>query len=201
MSNPSAKPRRARAGILRLGTALIAVTAGIAIAGELPADGHRSLYADTKAHRVGDTVQVLVLESTQAESSAGTGLAGSNGLTVAGRADNSAAGGNLSLAGDARGNGQTSRSGSVRSIVTAQVTAITADGNLVLDASQEVVVNDEKQRIVVHGIARPLDISADNYVPSNRLAQATIRIDGSGPVAGAQKTGVIFRFLKWMHLL
>lgn len=165
------------------------------------ADTYRSLYADRKAHAIGDTVQILVIESTQAESTAGTGANSATQISLNARADNSLAAGALALAGDAGGNGQTTRSGSVRTVVTAQVTRITDEGNLVLDANQEVVINDEKQRISIHGIARALDITADNYVPSNRLAQATIRIEGSGSVSGAQRPGIVFRFLKWMRVL
>lgn len=165
------------------------------------ADTYRSLYADRKAHAIGDTVQILVIESTQAESTAGTGANSATQISLNARADNSLAAGALALAGDAGGNGQTTRSGSVRTVVTAQVTRITDEGNLVLDAHQEVVINDEKQRITIHGIARALDITADNYVPSNRLAQATIRIEGSGSVSGAQRPGIVFRFLKWMRVL
>lgn len=176
------------------------LSAAASTGGEL-ADNYRSLYADRKAYAIGDTVQILVIESTQAESTAGTGANSATNISLNARADNSLAAGALALAGDAGGNGQTTRSGSVRTVVTAQVTEITEDGNLVLDANQEVVINDEKQRIAIHGIARRLDITADNYVPSNRLAQATIRIEGSGSVSGAQRPGIVFRFLKWIRLL
>lgn len=177
--------------------------AGIAPAHAAPGtgDGLSSLYADRKAHRVGDTVQVIVLESTRAESSAATGTGSSGDFRLAGHADRASATGSLALSGDARGNGQTSRAGSVRTVLTAQVTALTPEGHLVLEANQEVAVNDERQHVSVRGIAREADISAGNEIASNRLAQAVIRIDGSGPLAGAQRPGILFRFLKWVRLL
>jgi flagellar L-ring protein precursor FlgH len=192
-------PRALRARFALLAGAIALLAPALALADV--STGYRSLYADRKAYAIGDTVQILVVESTQAQSAAGTGANSATELSLAARADNSAAAGALALAGEAGGNGQTSRSGSVRTVVTAQVSDITAEGNLVLDANQEVVINDEQQRIRIHGVARRLDITADNYVPSNRLAQASIRIEGSGSVSGAQRPGFLFRFFKWMRLL
>lgn len=197
MAGSTRRAMRARHAVLAGAIAVLAPALAIADV----ATGYRSLYADRKAYAIGDTVQILVVESTQAQSAAGTGANSATELSLAARADNSAAAGALALAGEAGGNGQTSRSGSVRTVVTAQVSGITAEGNLVLDANQEVVINDEQQRIRIHGIARRLDITADNYVPSNRLAQASIRIEGSGSVSGAQRPGILFRFFKWMRLL
>lgn len=181
--------------------ALIAATPAITRADDAWLDNYRPLSADRKARAVGDTVQVVIIESTQAESSAGTGSSSTTGFNVSGHADDSNFSAGLGIGGDADGNGQTSRSGTVRSVVTARVVNIDPEGNLVLEARQEVAVNDESQLVEVYGIARPLDITPDNYIPSNRLADSTIRINGTGAVADSQRRGIVFRFLKWLHIL
>lgn len=164
-------------------------------------DKYRPLYADRKAYSVGDTVQVVIVESIQAESSAGTGSASTTGISASGNADNSSASGALGINGDASGNGQTSRSGSVRTVVTAEVTGVTQEGNLWLAGEQTLIINDERQQIKLSGIARPLDITPDNFIPSNRLANASIEISGVGTVSNSQRQGVVFRFLKWLRIL
>lgn len=189
-------PRAALALLLGLG-----LNTGAAAASEEFLDNYRPLVADRKAHKVGDTVQVVIVESTQAESSAGTGSVSATGISAAANTSDRSESGALGLNGDARGNGQTTRSGSVRSVVTAQVIGITEEGNLVLDAKQEVVINDESQQIFISGIARPLDITPDNYIPSNRLANASIKVSGVGTVANSQRQGIVFRFLKWIRIL
>ena len=47
-------------------------------------------------------------------------------------------------------------------------------------AEQLIVLNNEKQRILLTGIVRPDDLAADNTVPSWRVAGANIQLVGKG---------------------
>ena len=53
--------------------------------------------------------------------------------------------------------------------------------------------NRETQYLVVEGLARPLDIQADNTIVSSLLAEAKIEFNGSGVVADKQGPGIVQR--------
>jgi flagellar L-ring protein precursor FlgH len=71
------------------------------------------------------------------------------------------------------------------------------NGGLVVEASKDIQVNSERQTITVRGVVRPADIDPTNSVPSDRLGQLEIRINGKGVVADAIKRP----FILWRLLL
>jgi len=58
-------------------------------------------------------------------------------------------------------------------------------------------VNREDSYLRVSGVVRAEDISPDNTVPSTLLADATVDLDGKGPLWNNQRRGLITRFLDW----
>ena len=69
---------------------------------------------------------------------------------------------------------------------------------MVITGTQNINQNGEEQKITVTGVIRPEDLTADNTILSSYVADAQIRIDGKGPIAGKQRQGVltqIFNFL------
>jgi flagellar L-ring protein FlgH len=56
---------------------------------------------------------------------------------------------------------------------------------------QNIVINNEQQRIALHGTIRTEDISPDNTVPSWRVFGAQIEFKGKGILARKQSPGLL----------
>lgn len=163
-------------------------------------DAYRGLTSDRHGYRVGETLTILVVESTTAESAAGT--AADSRTNIAAKAGTSIPyQANLGISADTSGNGQTSRRGQIRTNVSVRIVEQLSGGLLRVQGEQLIAVNDEKQRIRITGLVRPDDINYDNTVFSNRLANAVIEIIGDGVVSKAQEQNIFFRVLKWLHIL
>jgi flagellar L-ring protein precursor FlgH len=75
-----------------------------------------------------------------------------------------------------------------------RVTGLTPNGDLTVQGEQELLLNGERQLIVLSGVVRPRDIAENNTVSSSRLADARIEFDGEGFIADKSKPGWIARF-------
>ncbi|TVM00956.1 MAG: hypothetical protein CV087_11765 [Candidatus Brocadia sp. WS118] len=73
--------------------------------------------------------------------------------------------------------------------LTAVVTEILANGNLIIEGNRDVNINGEKYNIKVSGIIRPVDISLDNVIQSSSIANANIILEGKGFLTRAGKRG------------
>lgn len=157
-----------------------------------------SLYADHKARRVGDIVTIIVLESSRASKSAATKT--SKRSDSSGSLNDLFGLGKLPLkmgadaGSDYSGSGTTTRSGTMEAKISAFVKQVLPNGNLVLEGTRKVAVNDDVQEIMVSGIVRPQDVRADNSVLSIYLADAQIKYLGEGPIA--QRPGILTRILQ-----
>jgi len=192
-----------RLGCLVLGLGLVLlITANPVAAQSLWSDtaSATSLFADHKARAVGDVVTIIINESSSATRSgnatntkssstdmnAGVGIFKWIGEASAGQADSFKA------------NGSLSNTNKVSAKLTTTVTEIKPNGNMVITGTQNINQNGEEQKIIVSGVIRPEDLMADNTVLSSYVADAQIRIDGKGPIAGKQRQGIlsqIFNFL------
>jgi len=164
-------------------------------------DGYRSLTGDRRGYHVGDTLTILVVESTSAQSAAGTGADSSTDISARLGWDNNNHQGRLGLQGDSSGKGQTNRSGQIRTNVSVRIIDQLPEGLLRVSGEQLVTVNDEKQQVRISGLVRPDDIAYNNTVLSYRLADAQIDIVGDGVITDAQKQSIVFRTLKWLRIL
>lgn len=164
-------------------------------------DGYRALTGDRRGHHIGEMLTVLVVESTNAQSAAGTGADSSTSISGSAGINSHSSKASLGLQGDTSGAGQTSRSGQVRTNVSVRIIDKLPEGLLRVSGEQMVTVNDEKQQIRISGLVRPDDINYNNTVLSYRLADAQIDILGDGVVADSQKQNIVFRVLKWLRIL
>lgn len=159
-----------------------------------------NMFADRKARAVGDIVTILINEKTSAsrtgkannskssktDVNAGAGIFGWIASASAGNSDSFSAQGSIA------------NSNNVSAKMTAQVVEVRPNGNMVLSGTQSIVQNGEEQRIIVTGIVRPDDVTADNTVLSTYVAEAKIRIDGHGPLARKQRQGIISQILNFL---
>ncbi|MFN3827063.1 MAG: flagellar basal body L-ring protein FlgH [Micavibrio sp.] len=85
------------------------------------------------------------------------------------------------------GDGKIEREESVKLRLAAIVTQILPNGNMVIQGNQEVRVNFEKRILNVAGIIRPQDISIDNTVTYDQIAEARIAYGGQGHITDLQQ--------------
>ncbi|MEQ1769464.1 MAG: flagellar basal body L-ring protein FlgH [Devosia sp.] len=161
----------------------------------------KGFFKDQRAHRLGDILTVLVTIDDSAQIS--------NGTTRKRDADNSAnigttlgslfgtkvpgvdvsATGNISTGGSMSdgGTGSVNRKESIATNVAVVITQILPNGNLVIEGHQEVRVNFEVRDLIVQGIVRPEDISSDNTIASEKIAEARISYGGRGQITDVQQ--------------
>ena len=70
------------------------------------------------------------------------------------------------------------------------------NGNLEILGQKKLTLNNGDEYIRVSGIVRPRDISSDNIVPSDRIANADIDYIGAGDTAISGKKGWYSRFIE-----
>ncbi|MGD8702140.1 MAG: flagellar basal body L-ring protein FlgH [Desulfosarcina sp.] len=162
-----------------------------------------TLFSDQKARGVGDIVTIKIVESSKATNQASTATDRSSSLSASVDAFFNAekrypadhpffnpfakvAGG---MESEFEGTGTTRRSGDLDAYITALVTRVLPNGNLVVTGSREVLINNENQIIQLSGVIRPRDINAKNQVLSTFVADARISYSGTGVVNDRQKPG------------
>ncbi len=181
-----------------------------------PVSSAWSLWRDVTANSVGDIVTVRVAINTSAEGGAKTELTKDStvdaGITSffgfetklpgVGNSDplNNTTPGQLiksSYKSEFEGDGDTRRTGKIVADISAVVTHAYANGNMRIHGSQSTLINNENSLLTVDGIIRPSDISSDNVVLSNRIANADIQVTGRGDLSNKQRPGFLLRVLDW----
>lgn len=174
--------------------------AGPAGAGSLWSDESVNLFSNHKAMHVGDIVTVIIVENSSASNQSQTKLSKETNSGLSG----SGAGeldfiklfsASMDYSKEHQGKGQTSLTGSMKAQLTAEVMEIRPNGNLVIEGSRLVQINDDVDEITLRGVIRSEDIAADNTVLSTFLSEAQIAYTGSGPNKNAGRQGLIGRIL------
>lgn len=86
-----------------------------------------------------------------------------------------------------QGQGTIDRSEKIQLAVAAVVTDVLPNGNLIVSGSQEVRVNFEIRMLNVAGIVRPQDISKENTISYDKIAEARISYGGRGRIMEVQQ--------------
>jgi flagellar L-ring protein precursor FlgH len=163
-----------------------------------------SLYTDHTAMRVDDILTVLIVESAKAGSQTGTNTDKKNSFGVETSRGGGAldfipgmgASGGFSVGYD--GKAGTSREGNLVARVSARVIKVLDNGNLVIEGSKLVEINEEKEIIKISGVVRPQDIEANNIIYSYNVADARISYSGKGTVHDGHRPGLVTKFLNWV---
>jgi flagellar L-ring protein precursor FlgH len=86
-----------------------------------------------------------------------------------------------------QGSGSTEREEEIDMKVAAVITQVLPNGNFVIVGRQEVRVNFEKRVLEVAGVIRPEDISINNTIPYEQIAEARIAYGGKGQITDVQQ--------------
>ena len=153
----------------------------------------RNVFADHGAFNVGYIVTIIISDTTtkSATRSAANEKSGSVSIGAGvGIFDFLKA---ASASGSDKFNAKGSASSTNRTIgnVTVTITEITPAGNFILEGTQSIWQNRNEHKITFRGMCRPEDISATNTVLSTRVADATVRFDGKGPLNAKQRQGIL----------
>lgn len=165
-----------------------------------------SLGLDHRARGVNDLLTIRVVESitgsgtadaeTSKASSAGIGVSSLFGVEkklpsaidptslVAGKAKT-----------DFKGSGATTRTGELSALITARVSDVLPNGDLVVEGVREIDINGDHQIVVLTGVVRPYDINPSNIVQSPYVGQLRIRYFGRGLTQDNLKPGWLIRIL------
>ncbi len=83
--------------------------------------------------------------------------------------------------------------------VTASVLDVKPNGTVVLTASKKIKVDDEVQRIVIAGICRAEDVSADNTILSTQLSELEMEKTHTGAVRDNSRRGWLTKLLDGLN--
>jgi flagellar L-ring protein precursor FlgH len=156
-----------------------------------------SYFEDARAHNVGDVITIRLQEafnasktaSTQTEKDQSTALtapviAGWNPLAA------------TSLTGKRgfTGNGTSTQQNQLSGSITAVVTEVLPNGNLLISGERALQLNQGEEFVRVAGVVRAVDVQLDNSVTSDRIADARISYNGKGVIDASNRQGWLSRF-------
>ena len=165
-----------------------------------------SLSLDQRARRVNDLITIKVVENITGSgtadaavtkaSDASAGIPKLLGIEskLAGVVDTSALVSSKSAT-DFKGTGSTNRAGILTAQLTARVSNVLPNGDLVVEGVREIEINGDRQMVVLTGVVRVSDISPANAVLSTSMGQLRIRYFGRGLMQDNLKPGFLVRIL------
>lgn len=175
-----------------------------------------NLFADNRARQIGDTVTVIISEKTdilgiednemKAETSFSSKIDASDLFVGRTRTDNGQPSSlNQSLPNvtgshdtDFGAEGEYESSRDIKFRLTAMVTEVLGNGNLLIEGKRGVSVNKESYTLRVSGIIRPIDIDENNIILSEKIANANISLLGKGFLTRNAKRGWGYRLFDVM---
>ncbi len=162
----------------------------------------KAMYSDKRASRVGDLITIVVQENTTANKNNQTSTSKKASLDAAITAFlySPAASGLLTKGGTLPaikynsgntfdGGGTIANSEQIVAQVTVKVIDVLANHNMLIEGTRETAFGGEKQNVVLHGIVRAEDVTANNTVFSYNVADAKIQIVTKGAITDSQRKG------------
>lgn len=189
-----------------LETARALARASAAVADETSFDWVTGLTSDRRASRVNDLITVRVVENIESSATADSALdknsSGTAGVpTLFGletKLPSAVDPANLMSTNSEttfKGGGTTSRTSMLTATMTARVSDVLPNGDLVLEGVRELDLNGERQVVVLTGIVRAQDLRRSNQVLSTQIAQLRIQYYGRGLMKDNLKPGWLLRIM------
>lgn len=170
-----------------------------------------SLYEDQRARRVGDIITVVLEEQTVSSKTSGTDLNkdDENAMAVTSllgmqpkinvpglinsKSDitlDSATSNSRKFAGEAKAD----QSNKLQGYITVTVADVLANGVLLVRGEKWITLAQGDEYIRIEGLVRTSDVSPDNTVMSNKIADARIAYGATGDFAAVNTKGWLSRF-------
>lgn len=165
-------------------------------------EGARGFFRDQRARRVGDLLTVSVTVDDRASLSNQSARSRSNSddlgipsfFGIETKLDkifpsavnpSSLIGASSDMENQGRGNVQ--RQESIAFNLAATIVQVLPNGNMVIDGKQEIRVNFEVREIVIAGIVRPEDITPNNTISHEKIAELRVAYGGRGQITDVQQ--------------
>ena len=193
--------------------------AGFAFANTTSADSlwkpgiSRNQATDKTASLVGDLLTVVVFEKsvinksakseTKKESADDAKIESFLFGTAAGSADGSSQllkhkgaypAMKFSLSNSFKGEGSVANSDDISATFTVRVIDVLPNGNLIIEGMRRTAYTGEIQDIILRGAVRKIDITGQNKVNSNQVADLSLRYINTGEITDGQRKGWFKRF-------
>jgi len=149
-----------------------------------------NMVADYKASRVGDLVTISIAQNL---SSTNTGNVATN-RSFSASSGISALGGHIKTSGVANlfspsstqvlaGKAQATSTTALSTTLTGRVAALLPSGTLVVEAERQIMMNDQRETVILRGLVRPGDLDATNTVTSNSVGNLEVEVKGKGVIS------------------
>ncbi len=175
-------------------------------------NGNNLICSAKKARYMNDLVTIIVSETaaggnkastnTSRDTSTSAAITSLLGLENEIIGKNANMNGKIALSGTSsnslKGAGDTDRSSSLEARISARVLRVLDNGNMLIEGRRHLTVNAEDQFIIISGIIRPEDVSADNTVASRYIADARIVYTGDGVINDKMRPGWLTRVVDWV---
>lgn len=166
------------------------------------------LFADRRAARVGDVLEVILTEKTTSKKKADTSIKKDNKINIG---DGTILGNkglaldklgmdqlslltDLSSKRDFSGQGESEQNNSLQGSITVSVSNVLPNGLLEIRGEKWLTLNQGEELVRIRGYVRQDDISPDNTVKSNKVADARITYAGKGELAESNEMGWLSKF-------
>lgn len=165
---------------------------------------NQSLYSDIKAHNVGDILTVFIVEQSRASNKVETNTEKTS--------ENSMSGGpgigsldflpmfgfDADYSSSYEGSGDNLRTGSIRAKMSVTVVEVKENGDLIVEGSRIIGINNDEETIYLSGVVRSKDITPENTINSYLIADAEISYTGKGAVETGTRPGFLTRLVNWV---
>jgi flagellar L-ring protein precursor FlgH len=183
------------------------------LTGSLFTEARAGWLEDTRALRVGDVLVVRIDEQADAQGTSSTTL----------KRESDGSGGASALLGlvpalkraypelnpeklmefatksNFAGEGDTARKGKLSGTMAVRIVKEMPNGDLFLEGTKVVLINNEEYHLYVSGLVRPVDIQPDDSVSSSRIADAQVEFTGRGDIADQQRKGFFARIFEALN--
>ena len=163
-------------------------------------NGNMSLFADKKARNVGDILTIVISETTTqtASKSRTNEKSGSvsvgNGTGIFDFIKAFSVSGSDSFEADGSATDTNRFSGQI----TVTVVEVLPNDNMIIEGTQSIWQNRDEHKITLRGVIRRDDVTMNNTVPSYKVADATLKFDGKGPLNAKQRQGLLTQLFNFM---